>query len=150
MGEITGRQVFGVTAGAFGVIIAVNVLMAYKAVSTFPGIEAANGYVASQNFDVKRRAQEALGWKLVHTYRPGHLVLDFTDAEGMPAVLTDLDVLVGRATEAKDDFRPTFTRLAGAFEADVTLPHGKWILMVSAKAADGTAFSQRLDLTVQE
>lgn len=149
MGEITGRQVFAVTAGAFGVIIAVNVLMAYKAISTFPGIEAANGYVASQDFDAKRNAQEALGWRLEHRYRPGHLVLDFTDAAGAPAVVTDLDVLVGRATESKDDFRPHFARVSGAFEAAVTLPHGKWIVIVNAKAADGTLFYQRLDLTVQ-
>ncbi|MFN7052645.1 MAG: FixH family protein, partial [Gemmobacter sp.] len=65
MGQITGRQVFAFTAGAFGIIIAVNVLMAYKAVSTFPGLEVKNSYVASQNFDTERRAQEALGWDMV-------------------------------------------------------------------------------------
>ena len=39
MAEITGRQVFLVTAGAFAVIITVNVVMAWQAVSTFPGLE---------------------------------------------------------------------------------------------------------------
>ena len=60
MGEITGRQVFAVTAGAFGIIIAVNVTMAYKAISTFPGLEVQNGYIASQTFEAEKRAQEAL------------------------------------------------------------------------------------------
>ena len=150
MAEITGRQVFAFTAGAFGIIIAVNLLLAYKAISTFPGLEVANGYVASQDFDARKQAQLALGWRLTHSYRPGHLVLDFTDRDGLPAVLSDLDVLVGRATEAKDDFTPVFNRMSGAFVADVTLPRGKWIVVVNAKAPDGTLFNQRLDLLVQE
>ena len=37
MGELTGKHVLGITVGAFTVIIAVNMLMAFKAVSTFPG-----------------------------------------------------------------------------------------------------------------
>ncbi len=150
MGEITGRQVFAVTAGAFGIIIAVNLVMAYQAVSTFPGIEVANGYVASQDFDARKQAQLALGWTLTHVYRPGHLMLDFTDSNGLPAVVRDLDVLVGRATESKDDFTPVFNRQSGVFVADVTLPRGKWIVVVNAKAADGTLFNQRLDLLVRE
>ncbi len=150
MGEITGRQVFAVTVGAFGIIIAVNLVMAYKAISTFPGIEVANGYVASQDFDARKQAQLALGWTLTHVYRRGHLVLDFADSDGLPADLSDLDVLVGRATEAKDDFKPAFTLVSGAYVADVTLPRGKWIVVVNAKAADGTPFNQRLDLLVQD
>ena len=150
MAEITGRQVFAVTAGAFGIIIAVNLVMAYQAISTFPGIEVANGYVASQDFDARKQAQLALGWTLTQTYRPGHLGLDFTDRDGLPAVVADVEVLVGRATESKDDFTPVFNRLSGEFVADVTLPRGKWIVVVNAKAADGTLFNQRLDLLVQD
>ena len=33
---LTGRQVFFITAGAFGVVIAVNVTMAVLAVGSFP------------------------------------------------------------------------------------------------------------------
>lgn len=150
MAEITGRQVLAVTVGAFGIIIAVNMVLAWKAISTFPGLEVANGYVASQDFDLRKQAQLALGWRLTHVYRPGHLMLDFTDNNGLPAAVADLDVLVGRATEAKDDFAPVFTRISGEFVADVTLPRGKWIVVVNAKAADGTLFNQRLDLLVQD
>ncbi len=150
MAEITGRHVFAVTAGAFGIIIAVNLVMAYQAISTFPGIEVANGYVASQDFDARKQAQLALGWQLTHDYRPGLLSLNFTDRGGLPAVVADLEVLVGRATESKDDFTPVFNRQSGVFVADVTLPRGKWIVVVNAKAADGTLFNQRLDLLVRE
>ena len=50
------------TGIAFGVIIGVNVVMATKAIGTFPGLEVKNSYVASQSFDKRRDAQEALGW----------------------------------------------------------------------------------------
>ena len=59
MAELKGRHVLGIAVGAFGVIIAVNLVMAYQAISTFPGLEVANGYVASQTFDADRKAQDA-------------------------------------------------------------------------------------------
>lgn len=65
--ELTGRHVLAITLGAFGVIIAVNLLMAFKAVSTFPGLETPNSYVASQVFDAERVAQESLGWTVTPT-----------------------------------------------------------------------------------
>ena len=52
--EITGRHVAAMFGAGFGVIIAVNVLLATKAVSTFPGLEVKNSYVASQTFDADR------------------------------------------------------------------------------------------------
>lgn len=150
MGEITGRKVFAFTAGAFGIIIAVNVVMAWQAVHTFPGLEVANGYVASQSFDADRKAQLALGWTLTHSYAPGKLALDFKDKDGKPVLLGDLKVLVGRATEAKDDLHPTFRLENGVQVADVTLPVGKWIIVVDAMSTDGVEFHQRLDQVIRE
>ena len=50
MTELTGKHVLAITVSAFAVIIGVNVLLAVKAVSTFPGLEVDNSYVASQGF----------------------------------------------------------------------------------------------------
>lgn len=151
MREITGRHVLFFTVGAFGVIIAVNVVMAYKAITTFPGLEVDNSYVASQEFDAKRRAQEALGWNVTHDYDAanGRLVIAVTDAQGLPARIADFNVLLGRTTEAKDDQTPAFTEVAGKWEASVDLPPGKWLLKLSAVAGDGTPFEQRLDFFVR-
>lgn len=151
MREITGRDVLVVTVSAFGVIIAVNVVMAYKAISTFPGLEVANSYVASQNFDARRAAQESLGWTLAHQYDPvtGRLVLDLTDASGAPARLSSLNVLVGRTTEANEDQTPTFVQVADRWEATVPLGQGKWLLKVQALSDDGTLFEQRVDFFVR-
>jgi nitrogen fixation protein FixH len=151
MRELTGRKVFAITAGFFGVIIAVNGVLAWKAVQTFPGLEVPNSYVASQTWDAERAAQAALGWALAAEYdhEAEALQLDFTDASGQPAPLASLSVLVGRPTEARDDQWPVLTLRGGIWEAPLSLAPGKWMLKVEARAEDGTLFKQRLDLFVK-
>ncbi len=150
MAELKGKHVLGIAVGAFGVIIGVNLLMAWQAISTFPGLEVANGYVASQTFDADRRAQKALGWTVATDYADGRLTLAVTDADGLPAAMQSLDVLVGRPTESRQDVRPAFERVAGVWQADVALDWGKWMLVVEAEAQDGTKFKQRLELFVMD
>lgn len=150
MGELTGRHVLGITVGAFGIIITVNMVMAVQAVRTFPGLEVANGYIASQTFDAERKAQQALGWTAVPEYRDGKLTLALTDAEGLPAAVQSMDVLVGRTTASNDDVRPQFARVSGIWETHLALARGKWMLKVEAVAADGTVFRQRLELFVMD
>ena len=151
MAEMTGRKVLVITVSAFGVIIAVTFLLAYKAVSTFPGLEVPNSYVASQTFDADRAAQLALGWSLdAHYDRTGQVLdLVFTDAKGAPAPVGDLSVLVGRPTEAREDSYPVFSKQGGTFRAPLALNPGKWMLKVEARAPDGTRFFRRLDLFVK-
>lgn len=149
--ELTGRHVLMITVSAFAVIIGVNLLLAYKAVSTFPGLEVENSYVASQTFDADRAAQIALGWTLVPAYdaSAGQLRLRFTDAAGAPAPVAALSVLVGRPTETSEDARPVFDRQGGDYTAPLHLRPGKWMLQVEAHAEDGTLFQQRLNLIVK-
>lgn len=147
--ELTGAKVFAITAGAFGVIIAINVYMAVKAVRTFPGLEVENSYVASQDFDKELAAQKALGWTLKHSYENGQMILAFTDSTGTPVEARDITAVIGRTTEAAQDVRPAFTYANGVFTAPVTLEKGKWMVLLDAHAADGTLFHQRLDLFVK-
>ena len=149
MAELTGRRVLVITVSAFAVVIGVNLTLAYYAISTFPGLEVRNSYIASQTFDADRRAQLALGWTLVTGYDAGQLRLTFRDSAGLPAPVLDLAVLVGRATEARDDMSPAFRQIGGEFVAPVDLQPGKWMLQIQAVAPDGTAFRQRIDLMVR-
>ncbi len=149
MAEIKGWHVLAVSVAAFGVIIAVNVTMAYKAISTFPGLEVDNSYVASQEFNRLRDAQEKLGWKMAYGYDGGRLTLAFTDRNGTPVEVSRLEVLVGRTTEAKDDVLPAFTWLNGSYEATVPLAPGRWMIRISARSADGTLFQQRDEFSVK-
>ena len=81
--EITGKKVLAFAVGAFGIIIGVNLVMAWQAVSTFPGLEVPNSYVASQSFDKERAAQEALGWTVEPSYENGVLSLVVRDKAGL-------------------------------------------------------------------
>lgn len=147
--ELTGAKVFAITAGAFAVIIAVNVLLAVKAVETFPGLEVENSYVASQSFDAERTAQLKLGWTLGYRYEGGQLILSFRDKAGKPVEARDVTALVGRTTEAAEDKTPAFAYANGEFAAPVDLKKGRWMILLEARAEDGTRFHQRLDLFVK-
>jgi nitrogen fixation protein FixH len=149
MAEITGKHVFAITAGAFSVIIAVNLVLAFQAVSTFPGLEVKNSYVASQGFNARKAAQEALGWQLAPTYADGRVDLAFTDRDGVPVRVTDLQVLIGRTTSTADDVMPAFTEMGDVYSAPLALARGKWMVKVTAQTPDGTLFEQRTELFVQ-
>lgn len=152
MGVLTGRKVLAIVVAFFGVIITVNLFMASKAVGTFPGVVERQPYIASQTFDVERRAQQALGWEAVPEYdaEAGQISLAITEtATGYPGEVSSLSVLLGRATQTDHDSRPEFVREGGRYVAPAALDHGYWILIVEAEAADGTRFRQRLRLWVQ-
>jgi nitrogen fixation protein FixH len=146
---LTGRKVFAITASFFGLIIGVNGVLAYQAVSTFPGLEVKNSYVASQTFDAERAAQNGLGWALEVTAERDAVTLAFTGADGLPVRPQSLTATIGRATEALDDSVPAFAYAAGHYTAPVSLDPGKWVLRVEALAADGTPFRQRIALFVK-
>jgi nitrogen fixation protein FixH len=149
MRELTGRHVLAITVSAFAVIIAVNVTLAWQAVATFPGLEVQNSYVASQGFNERKAAQEALGWQLQPSYRDGRIDLAFTDRDGSPVEVMRLEVLVGRTTNAAHDAWPEFTRMGDVYSAPLSLDRGKWMVKVTAESADGTLFEQRTELFVQ-
>ncbi|WP_198586162.1 FixH family protein [Roseovarius salinarum] len=148
MGErrITGRHVFIGFAAAFGVIIAVNGYLAWSAVQTFPGLEVKNSYVASQTFDDRRAAQEALGWTVEARHSDGMLRLSITDDTGLPARVETLKATVGRATHVAEDVEPDLTFDGEAFVAPLELGDGNWDVRMVATAADGTEFRKRLEL----
>lgn len=143
--ELTGRHVLAITLAAFGIIVAVNLVMAFKAVGSFPGLEVPNSYVASQSFDRERAAQSALDWTATPVYDGQQLTLTVVDARGLPAPLEDLRVTVGRPTHTRDDQTPEFTREGGVFRAPLVLQPGKWNIHMVATAPDGTEFRQRFE-----
>ncbi|MEM8632333.1 MAG: FixH family protein [Pseudomonadota bacterium] len=149
MGELTGRKVFAITAIAFGIIITVNVTLAVQAVRTFPGLEVANSYVASQRFDTDRAAQEALGWTADAGYEGGTLTLVIRDKGGRAVDVDALEATIGRPTHVRDDDRPAFDRRGGVYAASVDLGAGLWVLRFSAAAPDGTQFRQHLSFEVK-
>ncbi|WP_414898652.1 FixH family protein [Rhodovulum sp. YEN HP10] len=148
--ELTGRKVLIFTVAAFAVVVGVNLTLAYQAVHTFPGLEVANSYVASQEFNTHLHEQQALGWTTSIDYDEAEkvLALRFEDEAGNPVEVHGLDILIGRATSVRDDRTPRMVYYNGAFSAPIDLDGGFWTVRVSATAEDGTPFRQRLQLHV--
>ncbi len=133
----TGRHMALVMTGFFGVVIAVNILLANLAVSTFSGTVVENSYVASQEFNGwlgAAKADKALGWHMAIA-REGAGTVRFTlsDASG--------HLLTGAAVRAQAD-HPLGARAAvvmtprevapGIYEA--ALPAGRWHVGMEVRA----------------
>lgn len=146
--ELTGRHVLAITLAAFGVIIAVNLALAFLAVGTFPGLEVPNSYVASQQFDRDRNAQKSLGWTASASHDGATLSLALTGPDGMPVRPQALTATVGRPTHTRDDQTPAFRPEGGLYTAPLRLEPGLWTIHLRATAPDGTPFRQRLGLRV--
>ncbi|MEM6372692.1 MAG: FixH family protein [Pseudomonadota bacterium] len=147
--EINGWHVLAIFGSAFGVIIAVNLTLAFQAVATFPGLETRNSYVVSQAFERERAAQEALGWAVSADVDGQELHLLIDDAIG-PVVPHITLATLGRATHVGEDITPAFRHDGTRFVADIpVLGAGNWNLRLAATAPDGTAFRQRVIVQVR-
>ena len=147
--ELKGWHVAAMFCFGFGIIIAVNLTLAFNAVATFPGLEVGNSYVASQQFEAKRNAQEALGWQAEAEYEAGQFALRLTDAQALPVSVSDIAVTVGRTTHVAADVVPDLTFDGSAWRAPLTLDAGHWLVRLTATAPDGTLFERRIPLSVQ-
>lgn len=145
--EIKGWHVFAGFATAFGIIIAVNLTLAFNAVKTFPGLEVANSYVASQSFDDNRVAQEALGWDVSAQLTGDQLSLVILQDGTAISPLIE-EATFGRATHVGQDQIPDFAFDGTALRAVVDAGAGNWNLRLKARAADGTLFEQRVIVRV--
>lgn len=144
-GPFTGRHMLAFALAMFGVIIGVNIWLAMRAAGTFPGLETDNAYVASQSFDRDRAAQEKLGWTVTPDYDGRELTLSIRDRAGNPARIRHLTATIGRPTHVREDQTPEFTYEGGLFRAPLRLGPGMWNIHLTAEAADGTVFRQRID-----
>lgn len=140
---LTGRKVALILCSAFAVIIGVNLLLAFNAVATFPGLEVRNSYVASQAFDEDRLAQEALEWDVGAVVSGDTLTLTILKDE-MPVQPEIHSAIFGRATSVAQDQFPTFQFDGTAFVAPIDATDGNWNLRLVAHADDGTVFKQRI------
>ncbi|THH35857.1 nitrogen fixation protein FixH [Aliishimia ponticola] len=145
--QITGWHVLAIFVVGFGIIIAVNLTLAFQAVRTFPGLEVKNSYVASQSFDADRAAQLALGWDAAARVEGETLTLSFL-RDGVPVQPVIEKAVFGRATTVAQDQEPAFAWDGAAFAAPVEIAPGNWNLRVEARAADGTLFKQRIIVEV--
>jgi nitrogen fixation protein FixH len=138
-----GWHMAAILAGFFGVIIAVNVVNARFAGATFGGVVVDNSYVASQDFNRwldEAKAQKALGWDEVTTWRPdGRVVVAATGVPGGAALKGWARHPLGRLP----DRGLTFDRIGPArYLSRQALPDGRWDLRLTF-AADGQVWRRQ-------
>ena len=132
--RLTGRHVAAIFIAFFGIIVAVNLLMASYAIGGFGGTVVDNSYVASQRFNgwlAQARAQDALGWhQEVRLDRDRHLVLTLTGPHDA-TVSAVAEHPLGKAP----DVALNFVRLAdGRYRATISLPSGRWLVRWQVRA----------------
>ncbi len=148
--EFTGRKMLMIMLAFFGVIISVNVFMAYSAVKTFPGLETDNAYIASQQFNERAAAQRALGWSIEFTHEGDEVVLKLHDSEGVAVIPAAISATLGRPTFSGNDITLEFRLVGNEYRAEADLASGPWRLFLDAVAQDGTLYKKRMHLVVSE
>lgn len=151
--EFTGRHMLAVMVAFFGVIIAVNLTLAWFANSSWSGLIVANGYVASQEFnrsEARVRAQALLGWQadLAHTGTTFTVTMKAKD--GVRLAGLKLEGTLRRPVTAKDDIVLAFTVAgSGAYSAPAILAKGQWDLELSARDPQGQEFVETYRFVVK-
>jgi len=132
----TGKHMAAVFVGGFGVVIAVNLVMASFAVGSFHGTVVDNSYVASQKYNGWLRqaaASQALGWQAVPHRRTddGRVVVE-TLAVPAGAQIT---ATAERPLGARADRPLTFVAEGkGRWVSRETLDAGRWQVRIAIRA----------------
>lgn len=133
----TGRHMAIILVTFFGIVIAVNLVMARFALSTFGGKVVENSYVASQHYNEwlhRAEQQDKLGWcKHVTLDDERHILVQMTAQQQPFTGVTATGTLIhplGREDVRSIHFIP---QADGALRSQETIAPGRW----------------RLELTVQ-
>lgn len=137
-GKFTGKHMLAVLAAFFGVVIAVNLVMATAANRSWTGLVVKNSYVASQEFNRRAeegRAQAALGWKGELAIGGGHVSYRLVDKAGAVVPVEGVVATFRRPAYDAEDRTITLAREAdGVFGAAEAVRDGIWIVEIDADA----------------
>jgi nitrogen fixation protein FixH len=131
--------------GAFGVIVAVNLVLVVAAISTFPGLTTGQAYDRGRAYNsvlAEAARQDALGWSARVVLEAGALAVAVTDREGVPVGGRIEGVLV-RPLEGAQLPLDFAAAGPGRFLAHVGVPaSGQWEARLTLHGAAG----ERLDI----
>lgn len=133
--EFTGRDMAAILAAGFGVVVAVNLLMATLATRGFGGVVVENSYVASQKFNgwlAEAGRQKILGWQADATRNEDGVIEIATT--GVPAGAT-VKATLRRPLGKPETTALTFREVApGQFASTVPVGDGRWTVRVRIEA----------------
>lgn len=150
--KFTGYHMALCIGGFFGIIIAVNLTLAFFANATWSGLIVKNGYVASQEYNdvlAQAREQEARGWNVELALEDGQLGLDVADRSGAEIEGLKVRARIGRPTHENDDIDVTFSPAAGGgYTASPSLGDGQWVIDLIAENDDDIRFRRIFRLVI--
>lgn len=138
--RITGWHILGALVAFFGVIITVNVIFLYYAVTTFSGIETEDAYRKGVAYNARleeARQLDRLGWQgRITATKEGRIEFTLLKDDGAPVRGVDVEGRIGRPSTDRFDADLVFTDIgSGRYVADKAgLAPGNWI--VSLEASD--------------
>ncbi len=152
--EFTGRHMAIIMVAFFGVVVSVNGYMAWVAVSSWTGLMARNGYVASQDFNATlavRRKQASLGYQSILRYGDKAMIFSFRDRSGQPLKGYRITLKVGRPTNEREDRQFLMTEgEPGIYRQELLLTPGQWNADVIANDQTGQTWKRLVRLYVKE
>lgn len=131
--RFNGWHMTAILVAFFGVVVAVNMVMATFATRSFGGTVVDNSYVASQNFNTwleAAREQGNLQWAetVVRVQDRVAVTIDTPEGPLSDAVVTGIATHpVGRADEVPLSFSETGD---GMYRSNETLGAGRWIVRI--------------------
>lgn len=143
-GPLTGRHVLGGLLAFFGVVLAVNGVFVYLALSSWTGIDTEDAYsrgLAYNDVLAAAAAQRKLGWRVDvdianSAPRTARIAFDARDASGLAVEGLAVEAAIRRPTDEQLDRRvPLASAAPGRYLGEVTLPRaGNWDVRLIARA----------------
>jgi nitrogen fixation protein FixH len=148
---ITGRKALAMLLSFFAVIVLVNGVFMYFALTSFSGLSTENAYVKGVNYNrtlAQGRAQKAAGWQVTATalqVTPGRQVVlnvRVMDRHGRPLDNLALRGQLRRPTYAGDDVTLEFEATGKGGYRALADPDaaGQWDLRLLAQVDDATDY----------
>jgi nitrogen fixation protein FixH len=141
-----GRWIPWAFAGGMALVVVVNLVMVYYAVSTFTGVTVPRAYERGRGYDevlAEAARQDALGWQVEVALAGGALSVVATDREGRPLPGRVEGVLL-RPLEGLELPLAFAPRGGGRWAAEAAPPQrGQWEARLTLFGPNETAFDIR-------
>ena len=144
---LTGKRVFGILIGFFGIITAVNMVFLYVALSTHPGADTEDAYRRGVAYNAvldAAAAQKSQGWLNRISYDAADRILRvaLVDARGRPVRGLRLTAEVRRTVKSGHDFALVLAeRRPGEYQTSLVTPlPGQWQVRLSAHDRSGGVY----------
>jgi nitrogen fixation protein FixH len=131
--RFTGWHMLAIMVGMFGTIIAVNLVMATFAVTTFGGTVVDNSYVASQEFNgwlSAAREQARLGWSVAVSGDSDHRAEIAVQAPGGALSGAEVSAVATHPLGRQAQRAVAFVPAHGRYVSVRPLPPGRWLLRI--------------------